>query len=111
MGGKPRGRSSTCEQTDNGPNLTSQNYCSPMPWDKRCEQYVRANSNLCVYPEVPTGTLPQPSWQPPFLPPPPGFLTQYLYLKLNHAIWRSFLGYDMLAAPPPPLQPPIGAGR
>ena len=49
MGGTPRGRSSTREQRDNCPTLTSCKYFSPVAHFQ--------NFNQCVHPEVPTAQV------------------------------------------------------
>ena len=52
-----RGTGSTCEKRDNCPTVSYQKYSSTQAWDKQCKQFISENSNQCVHPEVPTGTL------------------------------------------------------
>ena len=56
MGGAPRGRSSTCEQRDTGPTLT-QDSSPAVAGNKQRQRFPPDNSDQCVHPEVPSGTL------------------------------------------------------
>ena len=49
------------------PILTHEKYFSPSAVDKQCTEYVSKSRTRCKPPEVPTGTLTQPLWQPPLL--------------------------------------------
>jgi hypothetical protein len=63
MGGTPREKQHP--RADGQPSH-SQHRCCPSPSvDKPCPQFPPENPNQCVHPEVPTGALTEPLWQPP----------------------------------------------
>ena len=63
MGGTPRGRSSTCEQRDNGPTLTCENHGSPPSVDKHCGMCPPETPNQARTPGGPNGAVSEPLWQ------------------------------------------------